>query len=161
ARWRWTTNRPPRPPIGAGPGSPAGSGVFAKSRFRWYSWRGIEAKCLPSAVVRGFLGFLVFAATSVAILVFLLVELALPAVVAGSPAAAEAAIRDRLRAAGVQVDAVSLARGRIDLTIAGQLVETQTTLTESSVSLDAGAAFTSVPILSAPPGGEWRIDEVD
>jgi hypothetical protein len=78
-----------------------------------------------------------------------------------SRAAAEAGLLAPLRAAGVPVDAVSLARGRIDLTIAGLLVETQTVLTESGLSLQAGPLSPSVPILSGPAGGAWRIDEVD
>jgi hypothetical protein len=76
-------------------------------------------------------------------------------------AAATTAMRDRLRAAGVPVDVVSLAAGHVDLTIGGLVIASQVAMTESSVSLDAGPLLPSLPILSAPAGGEWRIDQVE
>jgi hypothetical protein len=85
----------------------------------------------------------------------------LTATVQISAAVAAAAITARLRAAGVPIDGVSLASGRIDLTIDGQLVETQAVLAANSLSLQVGSAFPSLPILTGASGGAWRIDAVD
>jgi hypothetical protein len=74
--------------------------------------------------------------------------------------AAEAAIRARLQDANVPVQQVRLGAGRIDITIAGQVVSAQPLLTSNGLALDVGAPVPPIELVSTPPGGEWRIDSV-
>ncbi len=72
------------------------------------------------------------------------------------PATSASAIQARLRAAGLSVDGVSFADGRIDLTVAGRTVEARTVLTNSGLSLES-TEFASVLILPTPATSEWRV----
>jgi len=75
--------------------------------------------------------------------------------------AAEAALRSLLQAAGVAVSSVSLGAGVVDVTIQGHAIQARLVTNGNQLVLDAGSPVAPIELLSAPAGGEWRIDTVD
>jgi hypothetical protein len=86
---------------------------------------------------------------------------ALAAVADMDAATASAALRVRFAAAGIPVDVVSLAAGRIDLTIAGRTVAAIPVITATEVRLEADGGVVNLPIVTLPAGGEWRIAAIE
>ena len=74
-------------------------------------------------------------------------------------AAAATAIKGSFVAAGVPVEAVSLAAGRIDLAIAGRTITARPVITSTEVRLEA-EGLASLPIVRLPATGEWRITAI-
>ena len=72
---------------------------------------------------------------------------------------ATGALKSRFVAAGLPVDAVSLAAGRIDLTIGGRTIRATPVITGTEVRLEA-EGLASLPIVTLPATGEWRITEI-
>jgi hypothetical protein len=85
---------------------------------------------------------------------------ALTAVADLDAASAVAAIRAKFIAAGVPVDGVSLAAGRIDLSIGGRTIVATPLVTATEVRLETGAVGVSMPIVTFPTTGEWQVTAI-
>jgi hypothetical protein len=73
---------------------------------------------------------------------------------------AAAFLRSRLMAAGIPVEAVSLAAGRIDVTIAGITITAIPVITATEVRLEVQGTGVSLPIVTFPSTGEWQITAI-
>jgi len=69
-------------------------------------------------------------------------------------------LRGRLVAAGTPVEAVSVAAGRINLTIAGVTIGAVPVITPTDVRLEADGGSVSLPIVTFPGTGEWQITAI-
>ena len=74
--------------------------------------------------------------------------------------AAVAAIRRRLAAAGLSSEAVTLTAGRIDVTLAGRTFAALPVITSTEVRLEASDGLVSLPLVTLPTTGEWRITAI-
>ena len=75
-------------------------------------------------------------------------------------AEAEYVFRSRLTSAGIPIDAVRLGVGQVEVTVRGQIVVASVRLADGGVVLDGGPTVGAIPLLEAPAGGEWRVEEV-